>query len=88
MQECAATAALKLPAEFMVRWAAELVVDRQVLVYAPPLRQRIGPRLGPVRLFADQDELWHAAEGALGGPPRSVRVFPRGGLTYCASSTS
>ena len=41
----------------MIRWARELVVDRTVLVYAPPLRERIGPRLGPVRLFGDLDEL-------------------------------
>jgi nickel-dependent lactate racemase len=46
------------PAAFMIRWARELVVDRTVLVYAPPLRERIGPRLGPVRLFSDLDELW------------------------------
>jgi nickel-dependent lactate racemase len=46
------------PAAFMIRWARELVVDRNVLVYAPPLREQIGPRLGPVRLFADLDELW------------------------------
>ena len=43
-----------LPAAFMIRWARELVVDRTVLVFAPPLHARIGPRLGPVRLFADQ----------------------------------
>ena len=35
-------------------WARELVVDRTVLVYAPPLHERIGGRLGPVRVFADQ----------------------------------
>jgi hypothetical protein len=73
------------PASFMVRWARELVVDRTVLVYAPPLRERIGPRLGPVRLFADQAALWRTAEAALdrdrSGPPR-IRVFPLGGLTY------
>ena len=32
-----------LPAEFMLRWACELVVDRTVLVYSPPLRHRLGP---------------------------------------------
>ena len=37
----------------MVHWARELVVDRTVLVYAPPLFARVGPRLGPVRLFGD-----------------------------------
>jgi hypothetical protein len=45
------------PAAFMIRWARELVVDRDVLVYAPPLREQVGPRLGPVRLFADLDSL-------------------------------
>ena len=53
------------PAEFMLRWACELVVDRTVLVYSPPLRQRLGPRLGPIRLFADQASLWRAAAMAL-----------------------
>ena len=48
------------PAAFMLRWARELVVDRTVLVYAPPLCERVGPRLGPVRLFADQAALWRA----------------------------
>ena len=70
---------------FMIHWARELVVDRTVLVYAPPLFERIGPRLGPVRLFADQTDLWRAAEKALRRAridrPR-VRVFPEGGLTY------
>lgn len=72
------------PAAFMLRWARELVVDRTVLVYAPPLHDRIGGRLGPVRLFADQDELWRAVQRSLGPANRqpSVRVFPRGGLTY------
>ena len=75
------------PAAFMLRWACELVVDRTVLVYAPPLRDRLGPRLGPVRLFADQAALWHAAAMALDrqsrlAGPLSVRVFPQGGLTY------
>jgi hypothetical protein len=85
-----ATAALGSPAAFMVRWACELVVDRTILVYAPPLRARIGPRLGPVRLFADQGSLWRAAAVALPPPPGGdrkreapiVRVFPQGGLTY------
>jgi hypothetical protein len=63
----------------MIRWARELVVDRDVLVYAPALHARIGPRLGPIQVFADQDALWRAA-GSRG--VSSVRVFPRGGLTY------
>jgi len=75
------------PAAFMLRWARELVVDRSVLVYAPPLRERIGPRLGPVRLFDDQAALWQAAAVALDrrdrpAAARFVRVFPQGGLTY------
>lgn len=75
--------ALGRPSAFLLGWARELVVDRTVLVYAPPLRERLGPRLGPIRLFADQGELWRAAEDALRGvaAPR-VRVFPQGGLTY------
>ncbi len=45
------------PAAFMIRWARELVVDRTVLVYSPPLRALVGPRLGPVHLFDDLDSL-------------------------------
>ena len=76
-------AARESPASFMIRWARELVVDRTVLVYAPPLHARIGPRLGPIRLFAEQAPLWRAAEAALKGVKSpEVRVFPRGGLTY------
>ena len=77
-------ARLEAPSEFLIRWARELVVDRTVLVYAPPLFDRIGPRLGPIRLFNDQVALWKTAEAALPGvkSPRS-RVFPQGGLTYC-----
>jgi hypothetical protein len=72
------------PAAFMIRWARELVVDRDVLVYAPPLREHIGPRLGPVRLFAGLDELWSwiARSARRGREPLRVRVFPQGGLTY------
>ncbi len=77
------------PAAFMLHWARELVVDRTVLVYAPPLYERIGPRLGPVGLFMEQDALWQAAGAALQRRDRSgrtdrlrVRVFPQGGLTY------
>jgi lactate racemase len=84
-------AAAGSPASFMIRWARELVVDRTVLVYAPPLHERFGPRLGPVRLFADQQSLWRVAAGAA-RPDRNealrVRVFPRGGLTYAPSTES
>jgi len=78
------------PAAFMLHWARELVVDRTVLVYAPPLYERVGPRLGPVCLFADQGALWQAASAALrhrdrtrAADPLRIRVFPQGGLTYC-----
>jgi lactate racemase len=76
--------ALHAPSEFLIRWARELVVDRTVLVYAPPLFDKIGPHLGPIRLFDDQTKLWQAAAEALPGiaHPR-CRVFPQGGLTYC-----
>src|SRR4051794_2012783 len=76
--------ALHAPSEFLIRWARELVVDRTVLVYAPPLFDRLGPRLGPIRLFDDQAKLWRAAAESLPGIPRPrSRVFPQGGLTYC-----
>jgi hypothetical protein len=79
------SAAFGSPGAFMIHWARELVVDRTVLVYAPPLFDRIGSRLGPVRLFADQAALWRAAADVLrrrGVAAPSVRVFPQGGLTY------
>jgi lactate racemase len=79
-----AASAVRSPSQFLLRWARELVVDRTVLVYAPALCERVGPRLGPVLLFSEQETLWEAAARALGGhaPPR-VRLFPQGGLTYC-----
>ncbi len=79
--------AVHSPAAFMLHWARELVVDRTVLVYAPPLFDRLGPRLGPVRLFRDQAALWNAAREALRGVEAPVaRFFPQGGLTYASSS--
>jgi hypothetical protein len=85
--------AMGLPSEFMIKWARELVVDRTVLVLAPPLRRRIGSRLGPVRLFENQEELWDAARAALrgtanpNGPSRpSIHIFPQGGLTFAPRS--
>jgi lactate racemase len=76
--------ALHTPSEFLIRWARELVVDRTVLVYAPPLFDKIGPHLGPIQLFDDQARLWKAAEAALPGISQPLcRVFPQGGLTYC-----
>ena len=90
-----AASAAGSPAAFMIRWARELVVDRTVLVYAPPLREQIGPRLGPIRLFADLDELWRAVRGpwsvvrGQNSPERlRVRVFPEGGLTYAPVTLS
>ena len=75
---------LNSPSRFMIRWARELVVDRDVLVYSPPLREALGPRLGPIELHADQDELWASARGRLKGVETPyARVFPQGGLTYC-----
>ena len=78
-----AASALGSRSRFMLHWARELVVDRAVLVYSPPLRARLGSHLGPVRLFDDQGSLWRAAAEAAGTALPSVRVFPRGGLTYC-----
>jgi lactate racemase len=75
------------PAGFMIHWARELVVDRTVLVYAPPLYDRVGPRLGPVRLFNDQAALWRAARQALSNiRSTNVCIFPQGGLTYTQTS--
>jgi hypothetical protein len=80
------------PAAFMLHWARELVVDRTVLVYAPPLHERVGPQLGPVQIFAEQGALWRAAGAAIArdhsrraGTELCVRVFPQGGLTYAPS---
>ena len=73
------------PSAFMLRWARELVVDRTVLVFSPPLHARLGPRLGPIRLFAEQPALWQAAlEAVETSRPHTPRmcVFPQGGLTY------
>jgi lactate racemase len=88
-----AARAVRSPTAFMLRWAYELVIDRSVLVYAPPLYERLGTRLGPVRLFGDQDCLWQAVTTNLRqtcqarGPAR-IRVFPRGGLTYVAPNVA
>ncbi|MGC8644198.1 MAG: lactate racemase domain-containing protein [Isosphaeraceae bacterium] len=73
------------PSAFMLRWARELVVDRNVLVYSPALHARIGARLGPVRIFAEQQALWKTAIESLPRDRRhspTVRIFPQGGLTY------
>jgi hypothetical protein len=79
------------PSAFMLRWARELVVDRTVLVFSPPLHSRLGPRLGPVCIFAELPALWTHALRAVGkrqDNPPSIRVFPQGGLTYVPSEFS
>ena len=73
---------LNLPSRFMLHWARELVSERAVLIYSPTLRQRLGPRLGPVQLFSNLPALWKAAEAILKKPPRSIYFFPEGGLSY------
>ena len=74
------------PSEFLIRWARELVVDREVLVYSPPLFEKVGSRLGPVRLFDDQQALWDAASAAVAMTRAPCcRIFPQGGLTYCST---
>jgi hypothetical protein len=83
-------AAGRSPASFMLHWARELVVERFVFVYSPPLHERVGPRLGPVRVFAEQGALWESAAAALDGHDTSsgslrACVFPHGGLTYVPS---
>ena len=87
-----ATSILGTSSAFMLRSARELVVDRSVLVYAPPLFDRLGPWLGPVQLFADQTKLWNAVEVALHEAGRNatkprMRVFPYGGLSYVTVCT-
>lgn len=84
-----AATTLSSPAEFMLRWACELVVDRRVLVYSPLLHKQLGSRLGPVGLFADQATLWQAAAKIISdasGHAVRVRIFPQGGLTYVPHS--
>lgn len=81
--------ALGSPAAFMLHWARELVVDRAVLVYAPPLFNRLGPRLGPVLLFDDPGALWRAADAILrrqGVTNPRLLLFPKGGLTYAGET--
>ena len=66
---------------FMMRWARELVLERQVVVYSPEMRQLFGPRLGSVRLAGNGAEFW----GVIKNHSRktgNVSLFPYGGLTY------
>jgi hypothetical protein len=81
------------PSAFMMRWARELVVDRSILIYSPLLQARLGPCLGPVRLFGDQGALWRVAVSGLQrqrgeSRPLQVRIYPHGGLTYVAAGAS
>jgi lactate racemase len=80
------SALLKSNSQFMIRWARELVVDRDVMVFSPLLREKLGPQLGPIRLFADQAEMWEAAKRVVRDIKHpTAQVYPRGGLTYVAS---
>lgn len=78
--------AVRHPSRFMLRWARELVADHSVLVLAPDLLNRFGRHLGPVQLFAETNSLWREAERRLHRPPRSLAVFPVGGLTFAVKS--
>jgi hypothetical protein len=77
-----------LSASFMIRWARELVVDRTVLVYAPTLHDRIGPRLGPLRIFSELGfDIAHQHEFAgTGGTERFVVLWRRDGVLAKAES--
>ena len=83
------------PAAFMLRWACELVVDRTVLVYSPPLYAPTRASAGSVRPFRRSIGTLASAQprpsldgnaGRAGS--RRVRVFPQGGLTYVTESTT
>lgn len=76
---------LNSPRRFMLRWARELVAERPILIYAPPLHEQLGRHLGPVRIYERLETLWRDSERALGQVPRQPVVFPVGGLTYCPS---
>lgn len=80
-----AASTLNSPGAFMLRWARELVVDRNVVVYCPPLHALVGPRLGPVRIFGDQASLWTSVASLSrngGAASPRIRIFPHGGLSY------
>jgi len=83
---------LGLRSAFMIRWARELVVDREVVVLAPPIQARLGSRLGPVRLVSSQADLWSSVARSLGRLKREqalrIRVFPWGGLSFAPPSAA
>ena len=86
----ATAAAAGSPAAFMMHWACELVVDRTVLVYAPPLHERVGPMARPraafcrtgLRLAGRPARRSSRPQSRRAAKPMHIRVFPQGGLTY------
>lgn len=68
---------------FMMRWARELVVDRNVIVYSPEMSDLFGRRLGSVLIAGNRDEFWKLIANQAGDTPKTT-VFPYGGLTYAA----
>ena len=83
------------PAAFMLRWACELVVDRTVLVYSPPLHRPTRASPGSCPPFCRSSRACgkrppHGPRSASSGSagPLRLRVFPQGGLTYVTGSTS
>ena len=75
------------PAAFMMRWACELVVDRTVLVYAPPLYDADRTPSGPGSAFrrsgrrSGKQRRRRLRAGRAGNAAGTValRVFPRAG---------
>lgn len=73
------------PKRFMMRWARELVLDRQVIVYSPEMKSTFGARLGPVRIVDRPEELW-AMISRYGRENSTLTTFPYGGLSYVPQS--
>ncbi len=76
-----AAALLGSPKRFMMRWARELVLDRDVVVYSPEMKSHFGARLGPVRIVDSPEELWKWISKSCGSGA-AVTTFPYGGLSY------
>lgn len=66
---------------FMMRWARELVLNRQVVVYSPEMKSLFGRRLGSVLIAGDTNEFWSMVKKHTGSSPKTT-LFPYGGLTY------
>lgn len=66
---------------FMMRWARELVLNRQVVVYSPEMKSLFGRRLGSVLIAGDNNEFWSIIKKHA-GPNPGTTLFPYGGLTY------